>query len=93
MFTWDLRKAIINYQKHGISFEEALTVFSDPDALEWHDSDHSQIEKRWKRIGISVEGRVLVVVHTARRAKNGKEAIRIISARQASRKERKAYFR
>ncbi|MHB8482920.1 MAG: BrnT family toxin [Nitrospiria bacterium] len=53
--------------------------------------DHSQSEKRFKRLGSSIEKRVLLVVFTVRRIKNGKETIRIIIARQASRKERKAY--
>ena len=93
MFVWDLHKAIVNYDKHNVSFEEAITVFSDPDALEWDDPEHSHSEIRWKRLGRSIEGRILLVVYTVRRAKNGKETIRLISARQASRKERKAYVR
>jgi uncharacterized DUF497 family protein len=91
MFTWDAQKAILNYGKHRIPFEEATTIFGDPEALDWADPKHSQDERRFKRLGISIEGRVLMVVYTIRRMKNGKEAIRIISARQASRKERKAY--
>lgn len=90
-FAWDLRKAILNYEKHRVSFEESITVFSDAEGLEWEDLQHSHAEKRWKRIGISIEGRVLLVVYTVRRMKDGKETIRIISARQASRKERQAY--
>ncbi|MBI3604524.1 MAG: BrnT family toxin [Nitrospirae bacterium] len=91
MFSWDAQKAISNYEKHGVSFEETATVFSDPEALDWEDIDHSQSEKRFKRLGSSIEKRVLLVVYTVRRMKNGKETIRVISARQASRKERKAY--
>ena len=91
MFTWDLQKAIINSAKHRVPFEKAVTVFSDPDGLEWEDVKHSYSEHRWKRIGASIEGRVLIVVYTVRRVKDGKEAIRIISARQANRKERQAY--
>jgi uncharacterized DUF497 family protein len=91
MFTWDTQKAILNFEKHGISFEEATTIFSDADALNWEDLKHSQDENRFKRIGISSEDRVLMVVYTVRRMKNGKETIRIISARQASRSERQAY--
>jgi uncharacterized DUF497 family protein len=93
MFTWDTGKAINNYEKHGVPFEEAATVFGDWEALDWEDLKHSQYERRFKRVGISVEGRVLMVVYTIRRTTHAKETIRIISARQASRKERKAYFR
>ncbi|MBI3662607.1 MAG: BrnT family toxin [Acidobacteria bacterium] len=91
MFSWDARKALRNYEKHGVPFEEAATVFGDADALDWEDLDHAQPERRWKRLGFSVQGRVLLVVYTLRRLKNGTETIRIISARQASGKERQAY--
>ena len=91
MFSWDARKAVSNYVKHGVPFEEAATVFTDPDALQWEDLQHSQAERRLRRLGRSSEGRVLLVVYAVRRIKDGKETIRIISARQASRKERKAY--
>ena len=91
MFSWNPQKAISNYEKHGIPFEEASTVFADPEALDWEDMEHSQTEVRFKRLGRSIEHRILLVVYTTRRLKSGKEIIRIISARQASRKERKAY--
>ena len=91
MFTWDLRKATINLGKHGVSFEEAATVFLDPDGLHWEDLAHSDRETRWKRLGTSIGGCILIVVYTIRRTPDGKEAIRIISARQASRKERQAH--
>lgn len=91
MFSWDTRKAIVNFQKHGISFEEAATVFSDPDGLDWEDLAHSTSEPRYKRLGMSVGRKILNVVYTVRRSKDGKETIRIISARHASRKERQAY--
>ena len=93
MFTWDANKAIVNVEKHGVSFEEAATIFGDPDGLEWEDTGHSGLEARRKRLGESAGGRVLLVVYTVRRSHRGNEAIRIISARQASRKERKAYAR
>lgn len=91
MFSWDAGKALKNYQKHGVLFEEAATVFRDPDALDWEDLEHGDVERRCKRLGLAADGRVLLVVYTLRRLKNGAETIRIISARQASRKERKAY--
>ena len=93
MFTWDLGKAKINIGKHGVSFEEATTVFSDPGGLEWEDFEHSDKERRLKRLGTSIGCRVLIVVYTIRRTPDGKETVRIISARQASRKEREAYSR
>jgi uncharacterized protein len=93
VFSWDARKAIYNYEKHSVPFEEAATAFSDPDALDWEDVEHSSSERRSKRLGISAAGRVLVVVYTLRKVRHGQETIRIISARQASRKERKAYAR
>lgn len=46
MFSWDIRKAISNFEKHGVSFEEAATVFTDPEALEWEDLEHSTTERR-----------------------------------------------
>ena len=80
-----------NRKKHGVLFEEAATIFADPNGLEWEDLEHTDAEPRWKRLALSAEGRVLLVVYTLRRLRNGIETIRIISARHASRKERKAY--
>jgi uncharacterized protein len=91
VFTWDARKAARNLEKHGVSFEEAATVFADPDALEWEDLEHSYYENRFKRLGISIEGRVLILVYSYRRMRDGKETLRIITARRASPKEREAY--
>ena len=91
MFSWDTRKALKNYEKHGVPFEEAATIFSDPDGLDWEDVEHGQTEHRRKRLGRSSQGRILLVVYTVRRLAHGTETIRSISARQASRKERKAY--
>ena len=70
---------------------EAATVFSDADALDWDDPEHSESELRSKRIGASITGRILIVCYAPRRLKDGKEIIRIISARQATRKERNVY--
>ena len=91
MFAWDARKALGNLRKHGVSFEEAASVFSDPDGLDWDDFEHSLSERQSTRVGFSLSGRILFVVYTIRRLKSEKETIRIISARQATRKERKAY--
>ncbi len=90
MFEWDTRKAAVNRTKHGVSFEEAATVFGDPDALEGPDLSHSDKESRFLRLGRATTGRVLMVAYTVRRRGDG-ENIRIISARRASRKERAAY--
>ncbi|HVP63230.1 MAG TPA: BrnT family toxin [Candidatus Bathyarchaeia archaeon] len=92
MFSWDARKARRNLKKHRVSFEEAATVFADPEALEWEDALHSETETRLKRLGCSTFGRILILVYTLRRATNEQETIRIISARRASPKEREAYF-
>jgi hypothetical protein len=91
MFTYDPRKAILNFDKHGVSFEEAATVFSDPEGLDFEDWKHSQSELRKRRAGISRNRRILIAVYTVRRMKKGDEIIRILSARQASREEREAY--
>jgi uncharacterized DUF497 family protein len=97
MFSWDASKARINHEKHGVAFEVAATVFADPDGLDWEDSEHSEHsehskdERRYKRLGRSVAGRILLTVYTVMRTPHGKEIIRLISARQASRKEPKTY--
>jgi uncharacterized DUF497 family protein len=91
VFSWDAAKAVRNFKKHGVTFEEATTVFGDTEALDWLDTSHSGHERRSKRLGRSAEGRVLLAIYTLRRTNHEKETIRIISARQASRKERKAY--
>ena len=91
MFSWDARKALRNYEKHGVPFEEAATLFSDPDGLDWEVLEHAQAERRWKRLAQSSQDRILLVVYTLRRLSDGTDSIRIISARPASRKERKAY--
>ena len=91
MFIWDSNKAITNFEKHQVSFEEATTAFLDGNGLDVADQPHSGVEQRTKRLACSILGRVLLVVYTERRSVDGKETIRIISARQASRKERRAY--
>ena len=90
MFDWDSRKAKINRTKHGVSFEEAATVFLDSDGLDGEDLQHSAIESRRLRLAKSSLGRLLLVSYTIRR-RHDEEITRIISARRASRKERKAY--
>lgn len=94
-FEWDLKKAEANLKKHGVSFEEATTVFEDEDALELPDPKHSgPSELREFRLGESMLERVLLVVFTERgRNTYGEETIRIISARPANRKEREIYLK
>jgi len=85
-FEWDDDKAASNEQKHGVTFLEAQTVFADPLALTGYDPDHSDGEDRFITMGSSLEGRLLVISHTDR-----DNRVRIISAREASRRERRDY--
>ena len=85
-FEWDPDKAAQNLRKHGVSFQEAATVFGDPLALTYHDPDHSISEQRFITVGMSSAGRVLIVAHTDRR-----ENVRIIGVRKTTRRERKHY--
>lgn len=85
-FEWDPRKDAANQRKHGVGFREATTVFGDPLATTFSDSEHSISERRLLTIGTSVSGWLLVVVHTER-----EETIRIISARPATARERRFY--
>ena len=91
-FEWDKIKENINIQKHGVSFEEAVYVFSDIYALSRYDDEHSDYEDRWVLLGRSLNKTLLVVVHTFR-DKDGVEFTRIISARKATKKEKQAYQR
>ncbi len=87
-FDWDPRKDTANQRKHGVSFEEALTVFSDERALLIDDPDHSDDEDRFALLGLSASLRTLVVCHCYREAR---DIIRIITARKATRPERAEY--
>jgi uncharacterized DUF497 family protein len=86
IFKWDLNKARASLEKHGISFEEASSLFGDPLSLTVNDPLHSEDEQRFVIIGMSLNNRLLVVVHTERG-----DNIRIISARKATKKERIHY--
>lgn len=86
-FEWDGEKATFNIKKHGVSFEEAQTVLYDPLAYIFDDAAHSSVEKREIIIGHSLLGRLLLVCFTER----APFVVRIISARPATRKERKDY--
>ena len=87
-FSWDENKNKINKQKHGISFEEAQTVFYDDNAIEFNDPDSSANEDRFLMLGISDRLRVLLVCHCFR---ENESEIRIISARKATKKETECY--
>ena len=85
-FTWDPTKAEENLRKHGVDFREAATVFDDPLSTTFPDTDHSTGERRFLIVGMSAFGRIIVVSHT----EDG-DTIRIISARAATRRERRFY--
>lgn len=85
-FAWDPGKAESNFRKHGVSFQEAITVFSDPMAITFADLAHSDREPRFFTVGYSSAGRLLVVYHADR---NGD--VRIIGARDATKRERKKH--
>ncbi len=87
-FEWDARKAASNLRKHGVSFEEAQSVFYDEYALQFLDAESSDTEDRFLLLGLSDRIRMLIVCHCERGAGS---VIRIISARKATRNERKYY--
>ena len=85
-YDWDEAKAASNLEKHEISFEEAATVFDDPLYIDFYDPDHSVEEHRYLIIGQSTAGRLLIVSYTER-----DEIVRLISARQVTASEKRAY--
>jgi uncharacterized DUF497 family protein len=85
-FEWDQRKAALNFAKHLVSFEEAVTVFGDPFARIVDDPRHSEDEERFVLLGQSARHRLLVVLFTERGS-----TLRLISARRATRRERRSY--
>ncbi len=88
-FSWDKEKSEINIEKHGVSFEEAMTVFYDEEALLEYDESHSDEEDRFRLLGRSNVGNVLLVVHCIR----SETIIRIISSRKATSREREQFER
>jgi uncharacterized DUF497 family protein len=86
-FEWDARKAAANLAKHGVSFDEATTVFADPLGRFLDDPRHSILEERFVLLGLSAAGRLLAVMFTDR----GGDRLRLISARPATRRERTDY--
>jgi uncharacterized protein len=85
-FEWNEGKADRNLIKHGVSFDEAQTIFNDPLYVDFYDPDHSENEDRYLIIGESIRGRLLIVSYTERGNKN-----RLISARETTKIERKMY--
>jgi uncharacterized DUF497 family protein len=85
-FEWDPKKAAANVKKHGVTFQEAATIFGDPLAITFDDPDHSISENRYISFGLSLQKRLIVVSHAERGNRT-----RIISARLMDRKERKIY--
>ena len=85
-FDWDRDKAVRNLSKHGVSFEEAKTVFEDSLYIDFCDPDHSETEERYLMVGESSRRRLLIVLYTERDG-----AIRLISAREVTRTEREIY--
>ena len=90
-FDWDDAKATSNLAKHGVDFRAAMTVLLDPLALTLFDTEHSQDEERWVSVGCSSEGMLLLMIHTFIATSSHYALVRIISARAATRHERKQY--
>lgn len=90
-FTWDPAKAASNIAKHGVSFPQAATVLADALALTVFDAGHSEFEERWFTLGTSREGKLLAVSHTYEATGPNRARVRMISARQATRSERRQY--
>ena len=88
-FEWDTVKALKNVEKHGVSFEEASSVFYDEFAVQFYDDEHSELEEdRFLILGISNNSRMLMICHCEKQSGN---VLRIISARKATKNERKFY--
>jgi hypothetical protein len=90
-FQWDPAKAAINAKKHGVTFEQAATVFLDALALTVYDKENSYREERWFTLGLDSHGALLAVSHTYEIGRPPNIRVRIISARKATQRERHAY--
>ena len=90
-FEWNPAKAASNLRKHGVRFDLAATVFHDPLMRSFPDESHSESEQRWITMGCSQDGRLLVVSHSYSEPGGGNILVRIISARQATRNERRQF--
>lgn len=90
-FEWDPLKAASNLVKHGVSFEQAASVLLDALALTVFDAAHSEFEERWFTLGLASNGRLLAVAHTYSASGPSSAKVRIISAREATKHERRQY--
>ena len=90
-FEWNRSKDKANFRNHGVSFDEAKSVFYDENAIEFYDQDHSFREERYLMIGLSSKLRLLLVNYTVREGKD-EDIIRIISSRKPTKKEQRVYF-
>lgn len=90
-FTWDPAKAAANRRKHGVSFEQATSVFRDPLTLSRYDEEHGEGEERWLTLGVNETGSLLVVSHTFEELSEQEARVRLISAREATAHERRQY--
>jgi uncharacterized protein len=90
-FTWDAAKAAANLAKHGVAFAQGASVFADALALTVFDDEHSEFEERWFTLGMSSQGKLLAVSHTYTATGPASARVRIISAREATRNERRQY--
>jgi uncharacterized protein len=90
-FTWDPAKAAANLAKHGVAFAQGASVFADALALTVFDAEHSEFEERWFTLGMSSSGKLLAVSHTYTATGSASARARIISAREATRTERRQY--
>ena len=90
-FTWDPAKAAANLAKHGVAFAQGATVFADALALTVFDGEHSDFEERWFTLGMDSSGKLLALSHTYTATGPASAGVRIISAREATRNERRQY--
>ena len=90
-FDWDPAKARANATKHGVTFRAATSIFRDPLALTVYDNEHSEAEERWVTLGQAENGQYLVVIHTWRQLRLIEIAVRLISARKATKEEIQNY--
>lgn len=91
-FEWNVKKTETNQKKHKVSFSEAALIFSDKDILSMYDEQHADTEERWISLGQTPKGKFLVVVHKFNEI-NGVEIVRLISARNATKKEIEQYLK
>ncbi len=90
-FEWDSKKADANRKKHGVTFEQATSVFLDALAVTVFDGEHSQYDERWFTLGYASDGILLAVAHTYQASSSHRIRIRIISSRTATKQERRIY--